>query len=72
MKEKSIHDHIENDRRILDDPMVSSQSRRHVEEELEQLKKYKENHPNDSRDPTALELYCDLNPEALQCRLYEV
>ena len=72
MKEKTIHDHIENDSRILDDPMVSSQSRRHVEEELEQLKKYKENHPNDSRDPTALELYCDLNPEALQCRLYEV
>jgi len=22
-------------------------------------------------DPTALELYCDSNPEALECRVYE-
>jgi hypothetical protein len=29
------------------------------------------NHPNEQKDPTPLELYCDLNPDALECRIYE-
>lgn len=72
MTDKTIDEHIENDRKILDDPLVSSQSRRHAEEELEQLEKYKENHPNDSHDPTPLELYCDSNPNALECKVFDV
>jgi hypothetical protein len=67
----NIHDHISKDRKILDDPLTSSQSRRHVEEELEALQKFHEKHPNDDHDPSALELYCDSNPEALECRIYE-
>lgn len=69
---KSIETHIQQDRKILDDPMVSSQSRRHVEEELEQLERYAANHPDDHHDPTALELYCNDNPEALECKMYDV
>jgi hypothetical protein len=67
----NIHDHISKDRKILEDPLTSSQSRRHVEEELEALQKFHEKHPNDDHDPSALELYCDSNPEALECRIYE-
>jgi len=51
--------------------MISPQSRRHTEEELESLKSYKENHPNDDHDPTPLELYCDANPSAPECKIYE-
>jgi hypothetical protein len=51
--------------------MVSSQSRRHVEEELESLEKYQERHPEDDHDPTPLELFCDENPDALECRMYD-
>lgn len=72
MTDKTIEDHIENDRKILDDPLVSSQSRRHVEEELEQLERYKTRHPEDHRDPTPLELYCDDNPEASECKIFDV
>ena len=67
----NIHDHISKDRKILEDPLTSSQSRRHVEEELEALHKFHEKHPNDDHDPSTLELYCDSNPEALECRIYE-
>lgn len=67
----TIEDHIEKDRKILDDPQVSSQSRRHVEDELRQLENYKKNHPEDHHDPTPLELYCDANPDALECRVYD-
>jgi hypothetical protein len=68
---ENIQKHIDHDKRILDDPMVSSQSRRHVEEELESLQKYQERHPEDDHDPTPLELFCDENPNALECRMYD-
>jgi hypothetical protein len=67
----SIDKHIENDKKILDDPMMSSQTRRHIEGELESLERYKESHPNDDHDPTPFELYCNDNPGALECRIYE-
>lgn len=67
----NIDQHIEKDRNILNDPTVSPQSRRHTEEELESLERYKENHPDSSYDPTPLELYCDSNPSSPECRLYD-
>jgi hypothetical protein len=68
---ENIQKHIDHDKNILDDPLVSSQSRRHVEEELESLQKYQERHPEDDHDPTPLELFCDENPDALECRMYD-
>jgi hypothetical protein len=67
----NIDQHIETDKNILEDPTTSPQSRRHLEEELKSLEKYKENHPENSHDPTPLELYCDSNPNALECRIYD-
>lgn len=72
MADKTIDEHIERDRNVIDDPLSSSQSRRHAEQELEQLEKYKKNHPEDHHDPSPLELFCDENPEASECRIYEV
>jgi len=66
-----IDQHIQKDKQILDDPTISPQTRRHTTEELEALEIYKENHPEDTHDPTPLELYCELNPDALQCRVYD-
>lgn len=68
---ESIQDHIKKDQKILDDPMISSQSRRHTQEELEALERWVENHPNDDHDPTPLELFCNDHPDALECRMYE-
>lgn len=67
----NINQHIEKDKKILDDPLTSPQARRHTEEELESLEAYKNRHPEDEHDPSALELYCDEHPEALECRIYE-
>jgi hypothetical protein len=67
----NIDQHIEKDRAILDDHTISPQMRRHTAEELKALEIYKENHPEDTHDPTPLELYCELNPDALQCRVYD-
>ena len=68
---ESIDAHIAKDKEILDNPTTSPQARRHTQEELEALQTYKINHPEDHHDPSPLELYCDANPNALECRIYD-
>jgi hypothetical protein len=67
----SIEKHIEADREELSDPQLSPQRRRHIEGELEELEAYAERHPEDHHDPTSLELYCDNNPSAPECLVYD-
>jgi|TARA_B100001741_G_scaffold86357_2_gene70392 hypothetical protein len=72
----SIESHIQKDKEILQDPTTNPQMRRHVEEELHELEVYAKNHKKeiesgDHHDPTALELYCEMEPEADECRIYE-
>jgi len=68
---ENIEQHIEADKKILDDPQISPQARRHTEEELAALEAYAESHPEDHHDPTSLELYCDANPSAPECLVYD-
>ena len=73
---ESIEKHIEVDKKILDNASTSPQQRRHIEGELHELEVYVENHKEeiaagDHHDPTALELYCEMEPEADECRVYE-
>ena len=73
---ESIEKHIKVDKEILENPTTSPQQRRHIEGELEELTVYAENHKKeiaagDHHDPTALELYCEMEPEADECRVYE-
>lgn len=69
--ERTLSQHIEDDKNELDRSDISAQRRRHLSGELNDLENYKQNHPNDEHDPSPLELYCDSNPEALECRIYE-
>lgn len=73
---ESIEKHIKQDQEILDNPLTSPHQRRHVEGELLELEVYAENHKKeieagDHHDPTALELYCEMEPDADECRIYE-
>jgi len=67
----SIEQHIEADKEELANPQLSPQRRRHIEGELEELEAYAERHPEDHHDPTSLELYCDNNPSAPECLVYD-
>lgn len=69
---ENIDKHIEKDKEILDNPTISPQQRRHIEDELGQLESYKTNHPGDNHDPNPLELYCNENPDADECRIYDI
>lgn len=69
--DRTISQHIEDDRNELDGSNVSAQRRRHLEDEIKSLEIYKEKHPEDEHDPSSLEMFCDQNPDALECRIYE-
>tara|TARA_B100001939_G_C16905559_1_gene602114 strand:- start:322 stop:540 length:219 start_codon:yes stop_codon:yes gene_type:complete len=71
MSERTLQQHINDDRDELDNPNLSPQRRRHIESELDDLEQYQVNHPDEDHDPTFLEMYCDSNPEADECRIYE-
>tara|TARA_S200002703_G_scaffold88157_1_gene76098 strand:- start:210 stop:611 length:402 start_codon:yes stop_codon:yes gene_type:complete len=68
---ESIEKHIEKDKEILQDPTLSPQMRRHTADELEHLERYHKEHPEDHHDPSSFEMFCDENPDADECRIYE-
>jgi hypothetical protein len=70
--DNTLDNHIEKNRNEVCDPNTNSQRRRFLENELESLLKYKENNPTKIKNPSPLELFCDENPDAPECRIYEV
>ena len=70
---KSIDEHIQKDKTDIEAAKAAGDDAkvRHLEGELHSLEEYKEHNPNDKHDPTSLELYCDANPDADECRVYD-
>jgi hypothetical protein len=73
---KDIETHIAKDKEILDNPMISPNQRRHIEGELHELEVYVENHKEeieagDHHDPTPLELFCEVDPSAPECKVHD-
>ena len=69
--DRTLSQHINDDKEELDLSNISPQRRRHLQDELVSLELYKSNHPEIEKDPSSLELHCDMNPDALECRIYE-
>jgi len=62
---ESIEKHIEEDKKILQDPTTNPQMRRHIEGELHEIE------DGDHHDPSYLELFCDQNPSEPECLIYD-
>jgi len=76
MSDRTIEQHIDDDKDELEKGSISPQRRRHIADELEHLERYADEHKKDieagdHHDPTAFEMYCDENPESDECRIYE-
>jgi hypothetical protein len=68
---QTILQHIHNIMDQLEDPIISKQSRRHLESELISLKKYQSRHSEESHIPSSLELFCEENPHKPECKIFE-
>ena len=71
MTDRTLQQHLNDDKDELGSGSLSPQRKRHIESELDSLEKYQANHPDTDYDPTPLELYCDTHPDASECRIYE-
>lgn len=69
--DRTLQQHINDDLDELNCGNLSAQRRRHIQSELSDLEQYQANHPDTDHDPTSLELFCDANPDAEECRIYE-
>lgn len=67
-----ITEHIRLIKKELSNSNLSPQRKRHLEQELNSLVRYSERHPERKSTPSTLELYCDENPDAPECRIFEV
>ena len=73
---QTIEDHIQHDKKILEDPLTNTAARRHYKEELHELEVYADNHKEeieagDHHDPNALELFCEMHPDEPECLVYD-
>jgi hypothetical protein len=69
--DRTLKQHINDDHNEINNANTSGQRRRYLEDELTALEQYQINHPEEDRDPSPLELYCDSHPESLECRIYD-
>jgi hypothetical protein len=56
----------------LDLHLCSKQRRKYLECELDRYLAYQEAHPTAEKTPTSFQLYCFENPEAVECRVFDV
>lgn len=70
---ESIDAHIAQDRSELEKARSAGDTAKaaHLEQELKDLETYKAHHPDQTADPTPLEVYCDLNPQSPECLVYD-
>ena len=69
----SIDSHLAKLRAELEQARVNGDTAKanHLEGELKDLETYQARHPDQHQDPTPLEVYCDLNPQAPECLVYD-
>ena len=56
----------------LEGSFSNEQRRRYLGSYLEELLEYQKNNPEKTEIPNSLQLFCNLNPEALECRKYDL
>ncbi|MFN6133528.1 MAG: CP12 domain-containing protein [Synechococcaceae cyanobacterium] len=44
---------------------------RKLEQKIRELEDFQQRHPEESEAPSALEVFCDLNPSDPNCRVYD-
>lgn len=44
---------------------------RKIEQQLAELEAFQQRHPEEAEAPSALEVFCDLNPSSVRCRVYD-
>jgi hypothetical protein len=55
----------------LESPAINKQRKRYLEDYLSELLEYQKHNPEAIDCPTNFELYCDINPNAPECKIFD-
>jgi hypothetical protein len=69
----SIHDQLQSYRSELADALNKGDQAiaRKLEQRIAELEQYQQRHPEAAEAPSPLEVFCDLNPSNMNCRVYD-
>ncbi len=69
----SIHDQLQSYRSQLADAQTKGDQAiaRKLEQRIAELEEYQKRHPEAAEAPSPLEVFCDLNPSNMNCRVYD-
>ena len=68
----NLKEKIQDIEKELDIYSINKQRKRYLNSYLGELLGYLSRHPNATKVPSSLELFCDLNPEAKECRVFDL
>lgn len=55
----------------LEDPSINKQRKRYLESYINDLLEYQKQNPTAKETPSQFQLFCFLNPDSLECRIYD-
>jgi hypothetical protein len=55
----------------LEESSINKQRKRYLSSYLEDLFEYQKNNPTATQTPTTFELFCSLNPDSSECKIYD-
>ena len=64
--------HLQNIINELNSDDINKQRKRYLTSYIGDLEQYTTNHPDATQVPSYLELFCDLNPDAPECRKFDL
>lgn len=68
---KTLGQYIKEIKDELARPDINGQRRRYLEDHLEDLYYYSVSHLDTEKSPTSLELFCDRNPDSVECKIFD-
>lgn len=71
-KTMELKDKILEIQKELDINSINKQRKRYLESYLSELISYSEKHPEKTEIPSALILFCDTNPDANECKIFDL
>jgi hypothetical protein len=69
----TIADQLETYRNALAEALAKDEQSmaRKIEQQIKELEDFQQRHPEEAEAPSPFEVFCDLNPSDINCRVYD-
>ncbi|MCP9941188.1 MULTISPECIES: CP12 domain-containing protein [Synechococcales] len=69
----TIGDQLQTYRNALAEALAKDEksTARKIEQQIKELEEFQQRHPEEAEAPSPFEVFCDLNPSDVNCRVYD-